>query len=206
MHDHATLSVEILSYWHPGTGRGSSHYLDALPNTDADGLPHLPGRTLKGLVRDGLQRAEAWGRLPAGATVALCGSHEDKTHFSPQAARQGALQFGNAQLPAALRQWLGQPAQAGHRQALFRDLFATAVEHERGTAQEQSLRGLRVVVPLTLTAAITLQPEAPQDNLVREWVQHLRTVLPLIRAVGGHRSRGLGRAVLTLQSDGEPRP
>ena len=45
----AMLVIDIQSYWHPGTGRGSGFHLDAVTHTGADGLPlttvpPLPGR------------------------------------------------------------------------------------------------------------------------------------------------------------------
>jgi CRISPR/Cas system CMR subunit Cmr4 (Cas7 group RAMP superfamily) len=55
------LKIEIRSYWHPGTGRGQGSHLDATTHRNARGLPSLPGRTVKGLVRDAVCRWEAFG-------------------------------------------------------------------------------------------------------------------------------------------------
>ncbi|EDN71906.1 hypothetical protein BGS_0240 [Beggiatoa sp. SS] len=45
----------------PGVGGGA--VLDELVHKDGYGLPCLPGRTIKGLLRDGSVSAEMWGLL-----------------------------------------------------------------------------------------------------------------------------------------------
>lgn len=45
------LRIELHSFWHPGTGRGDGAAADAVVHRGADGLPELPGRTVKGLLR-----------------------------------------------------------------------------------------------------------------------------------------------------------
>ena len=50
------LKIDIQSYWHPSTGRGQGSDVDALAHRDKDGIPCLPGRTIKGLLRDAVNR------------------------------------------------------------------------------------------------------------------------------------------------------
>ena len=88
----------------------------------------------------------------------------------------------------------------GHKEltaGLYRRHFSTAIEHESGTALEKSLRGIEIIVPLTLYADIECLNG--NNELVGHWAEILRDALALVRAVGAHRSRGLGRAVLDLQ-------
>src|SRR5206468_769129 len=47
-----TIEFRILTWWHPGTGRGDGATADAVAHCGSDGLPFLPGRTVKGLIRD----------------------------------------------------------------------------------------------------------------------------------------------------------
>jgi len=65
---------------------------------------------------------------------------------------------------------------------------------------DQSLRGMEVTIPLRLTANLyTLQPKPLQPNQsMDDWQDTLAKCLPLIRAVGTSRSRGLGRVSVEL--------
>ncbi|CAM2011605.1 RAMP superfamily CRISPR-associated protein [Acanthopleuribacter pedis] len=204
------LHVAIESYWHIGSGRGGGLAVDAVVHKDGDGLPELPGRGLRGLVRDAAQRAEDWGHLPKNWTAAWFGT--DTRHY-PKAANQeprdddafrvdrhhtqdGRLIFDNAVLPRALRDWLRHDPD-NLRDHFYRHLYATALDPERGTALPRSLRGMEVVVPLDLVAPLTLKPEAQGSG--EDLVASLRRCLPLIRGLGLARTRGLGRCRITLE-------
>ncbi|MFB1487667.1 MULTISPECIES: RAMP superfamily CRISPR-associated protein [unclassified Thiocapsa] len=186
----ATLSIEIQSYWHPGTGRGSGYHLDAITHTGADGLPRLPGRTLKGLLRDALYRAEVWGwpETPRGTTDALFGPRGDGIETLP-----GLLRFADATLPPVVARYLASSEGAHLVPGLYREHFSTAIVPKKGVAKQHSLRGMRVVVPLTLQASIS---EVPGLAPIAEWENRLAACFCLVNAVGAHRSRGFGRARL----------
>ena len=46
------LRFEIQSFWHAGSGRGDGAVADATVLRSRAGLPILPGRTVKGLLRE----------------------------------------------------------------------------------------------------------------------------------------------------------
>jgi hypothetical protein len=184
--------VDIRSYWHPGTGRGSGFHLDAVTHEGADGLPRLPGRTLKGLLRDAIHRAETWGwkEVHAGSTERLfgpLGREGAETAF-------GLLRVSDATLPDEVAAYLASEEGRKLVPGLYREHFSTAIEQKTGVAKERSLRGMRVVVPLTLEAEISTVPGVED---LPDWRARLGAVLPLVTAVGAHRSRGFGRAVLS---------
>jgi len=188
----AVLKLDIQSYWHPGTGRGSAFHLDAVTHTGAGGLPRLPGRALKGLLRDALQRAESWGwpNLPAGSTEALFGTKADNERSSSP----GLLRVSDATLPPEIAAYLAtDPEGQNLVPGLYREHFSTAIDPESGVATGRSLRGMRVVVPLTLQARISEVANVP---VTADWRARLTVILPLIGAVGAHRSRGFGRVRL----------
>jgi CRISPR/Cas system CSM-associated protein Csm3 (group 7 of RAMP superfamily) len=180
------LKIEIQSYWHPGTGRGQGADVDAVTHRNAKGLPILPGRTLKGLLRDAVARWES-----VALADQLFGPNEDGKETWP-----GLLRISDAGLPAMEAEYLARHKEL--LQGLFRSLHSTAVEHDTGTAKNQSLRGMEVVVPLTLYADIDTVANAKYAEL-SQWADLLKPALSLIHAVGAHRSRGLGRAVITLE-------
>ncbi len=193
-----TLKIEIRSDWHPGTGRGSGFHLDAVTHEGADGLPRLPGRTLKGLLRDALFRAESWGwpQVPQGSTATLFGAVGRTDWSTADHTTFGLLRVTDAALPAEVASYLATEDGRGLIPGLYREHFSTAIEHGTGVAKGRSLRGMRVVVPLTLFAAVS---EVPNVAPVKDWRSRLAAVLPLVTAVGAHRSRGFGRAVLTWE-------
>jgi hypothetical protein len=186
------LLLDIQSYWHPGTGRGSAFHLDAVTHAGADGLPRLPGRTLKGLLRDALWRAEQWGwpDVPAGSTAALFGTAADGESIS----RPGLLRVADAVLPEHISAYLAGNSDGRKLiPGLYREHFSTAIDGKTGVAKGRTLRGMRVVVPLMLVAVID---EVTGVDDVPDWHERLAAVLPLVTAVGAYRSRGFGRARL----------
>lgn len=191
------LSIQFHAYWHVGSGRGEGKHLDAVVDKDADGLPYVPGRMLKGLLRDACLRLESWEHkdFSDGFTDSHFGSRPDST--GDKAARhttqRGCLYLSNAVLTPDIHAWLALPDQSEARQALYRQIHATAIDETRGCALKNSLRGIEVVVPVALTA--TLDIECADAETV---VKKLRIALPLIQSIGAHRSRGLGRASLVL--------
>jgi len=210
------LKFQLHSYWRAGTGRGGGAVLDELVHKDAYGLPCLPGRTLKGLLRDAVYRAEMWGLLSddlklgeAEFTQCLFGSNAPDQEEIRLETEPGALRVSDAVLDEKLRQYLialltsapdSKNQRDGHnlRRGFFHHVHATAIEHESGTAKKTSLRGMEVTIPLTLTAQLQV---LPHTQLIENWHEELKFCLPLIRAVGSSRSRGLGRVTVTLDKN-----
>ena len=188
-----SLVIDIHGWWQPGTGRGSGAHLDALAHPDAEGIPELPGRTVKGLLRDAVKRAEELRWIEEGLTESLFGREADR---EGNGSAPGALRISSARLPDNERLWLAsQAGQAALRQ-LFTDLASTAIDADTGSARAASLRAIQVVLPLKLESRIET---LPGHELPNDWSETLRKALPLIRAVGSGRSRGLGRATLNLE-------
>lgn len=192
----ARLTIDIHSWWHPGSGRSGGAVVDATAHRDANGLPVLPGRHLKGLLRDALECAENWNWAGhAGLPERLFGNRTGNAGAHPP--QPGCLRVSDGRLPEDTAAYLANH-QTGRTliPKLFHSQFATAVDHDSGTALDHSLRGIEVVVPLQLAARIEPLPGRipPED-----WSERLAEVLPLIRAVGAGRHRGLGRAELALE-------
>ncbi len=210
MANSAILTIDIRSYWHPGTGQGLGSHLDAVTHRGADKLPALPGRTVKGLLRDAVNRWEQFGGYSkepfAGnnpsITERLFGPPPERETAENESAgerldhrRSGLLRCPDARMNESDRHYL--IANPSLISGLYRPLFSTAIDHKTGTAEEKSLRGIEVIVPLTLQVELEFV-ESSQHSLSAQWINILRPALHLIRAVGAHRSRGLGRAVFKL--------
>ncbi|NLF17971.1 MAG: hypothetical protein GX595_12085 [Lentisphaerae bacterium] len=185
------LRVCFLSYWHAGSGLGRGAELDALVLKDARGLPYLPGRTVKGLLREGMQCCEDVGVLPRGRTAEIFGVPTVKD--APDSSVPGRLFFSDARLPREDHEWLGGAEGADDRRALY-DAFAATRIDSRGLAVDHTLRTIELCVPVELVATVS--------GAEGDWPADLQRACSLVRGAGSHRSRGLGRCEMTIQTGG----
>lgn len=209
----ARLILDIQSFWHAGTGRGSGTDLDAVVHRTAAGLPFLPGRTVSGLLRDVVQQAHRLGAYPDSQLASFRGSpatwcfgtglervaSEDRVQALEEArflTEPGNLLIDSARLgddrtgQRSLEAWAqSNKARLEH---LFRP-FASTRLNEQGVAEDNTLRAIEVTVPVKLCAFVR-GPDAGPD-----WRAILREALPLLRSLGSHRHRGLGRVKATLE-------
>ncbi|GDX83847.1 hypothetical protein LBMAG42_56580 [Deltaproteobacteria bacterium] len=196
------LHFQMLGFWHPGTGRGAGPGADALANRTASGLPYLPGKTVKGLLRDAAMTAQALGGLTDpdvckafGSAYGAAGAGaRDEARF---ASVPGALRFGSAHVGATRQEvvawetWANDAGNAPGRAQMFRSFASTRIDSETGVAEHGSLRTIEVVVPLTLIAEIATSDAELARRVLAASVSH-------VFAVGAHRTRGLGRCVVTV--------
>lgn len=206
------IKFEILTWWHAGSGRDDGPVSDAKIIRGRGNLPFLPGRTVKGLVRDAARLGVAAQMLNEGQVVAWFGRdlvrinpqkgvttenrerHLDEARFHTSA---GNLIFGSATLGDTWERWAEQVLSnnADDLSATPDDLittFASTRIAEDGVAENKTLRVIEAAVPMTLWASIEGPPEAQ--------IEPLLPVLPIfLRGLGSHRNRGLGRVCATLE-------
>jgi CRISPR/Cas system CSM-associated protein Csm3 (group 7 of RAMP superfamily) len=191
------IHIELLSYWHAGSGVGQGSLYDATVIKDPNGLPYLPGRTLKGLLRDALHTCENAEQVPNGITETLFGRQSCKGTSDPSSTTQGIIYVSNATLPKEVEQKLiadiADTTKPALRDALF-DRFVSTSLDENGIATDKTLRSVELCVPLELYAMVSMDTEDPAH-----W-EALGKACSLIRALGSHRQRGLGRCKLSLKS------
>jgi len=200
-----TLVLEVHSFWHVGTGRGEGAGADSVVLRDSNGLPVVPGRQLKGLLRAAARRARELGLCHNEIETRLFGTplpdsegveslEVEEARF---ATREGALRIESATLgatpekKAAWASWARGPAGAAAVRELYRTFASTKIGAD-GVTADATLRSIEIVVPMTLHATVT----GPDDD----WPRALSTCLPFVEGVGGHRSRGLGRVTVTLEA------
>lgn len=203
-----SLHFEFVDYWHAGTGMTGGNHLDALVQKDADGLPLLNGRHIKGLLRQAVRLNEKWGALPIFSELAaaaelrsvkdwetlLFGSRNQADDSNTTQA--GVLFISDARLTPAESCYIQQQGLAPQ---LFRTLFNTRI-NEQGVADDKSLRAIEVAVPMQLTAELEIDSMAllSDDSLLTNIRSVIEHSLPLIRYAGGGRTRGLGRVRVTM--------
>ena len=189
---HARLNINMLDLWLFGSGRGEGAHIDSTPLLDAKGLPYVPGRAVKGLLRDAtLDLPQLQGLSEPAANLRLrdlFGTREEgQTRHNTQ---PGRVQFTDAQLPHPLAKKLS--ADRSVMQGLFHDIRATAIDDRTGTARDHTLRSIRAVVPMPLQAELS-SSHAEDFKLLRQAAH-------LVTALGAHRSRGLGRCACSLDT------
>ena len=202
------IKFEMLSWWHAGSGMGQGGAADSLVVRDAEGLPYLPGKTVKGLLRDAVQLAEDFDQYNAkGQTTRLFGAADpttlrpagintpsERVESEPPGRAGGLLGVDNALLPENIAGWVRK--NAGDRKPTLFDAFASTALNKDGVAKHGTLRIAEVCPPLVLFGKI----EGPDDD---EWVGLLKKCVPLIRNLGKQRHRGLGSCDVTIEKSEE---
>ncbi len=187
---------------------------------DASGLPYLPGKSVKGLLRKALRVAAAVGEVPSDAEEDIFGSavpglgdvsdvdtlEDDQTPGDAQdlalergrfATKPGSVWFGSAELPEAWRRWARASANADSAEVIAQlfDVVASTAIDEHGVARDATLRVVEVAAPMQLEAVVAGQDEAAFD----EALGHLEKCLPYLRAIGSRTRRGYGRCAVKLE-------
>ncbi|HEX9639880.1 MAG TPA: hypothetical protein VGB13_01045, partial [Candidatus Krumholzibacteria bacterium] len=186
----ANIVFEILTWWHAGTGRGDGSVADAVLARADDGLPCLPGRTVKGLARDAVRLGAEAGMATRDQLAAWFGTdivtgnaenRVEKLEAARFCTNPGSLRFESATLGKEWTKWAR--AHESERNALVSTFASTRIGAE-GVAVDQTLRVIEVALPLTL--------RAPVEGLESDSRRVLEAVLPLfVRGLGSHRNRGL---------------
>ena len=184
-----TLKYELqfFDYWHLGSGLGAGAKLDSSVVKDDDGLPYAPAKTIKGLAREMVLELD----LDCGFINRCFGFTSDKEDKcypkEPILKDENGKQiytkcyFANALLDEDEKKEI-----VSHKlQNNLYDVIAST-KIEDGIAVDDSLREIEVVIPLTLYGEI-LDIENQNDY------NKLHQALKMIKRMGLHRNRGLGR-------------
>lgn len=180
--------TEFFTYWHCGSGLSAGADVDLLTVKDAEGFPFIPGKSVKGLVREAAETLVALNpdRYPS--------SDEVERIFGQEGSLQGCAFFSNSEFPDA-----DKVALLGDTKYLFTALSSTSID-ENGIAKEHSLRRTEVALPCTLIGVIMHWPDdARSQSLIED-------SLAFVKRLGENRNRGLGRcrfAILKKEADNE---
>lgn len=200
--DMPILTIDMQSYWISGSGRGQGFAVDEETLVDGDGFPFLPGRHVKGVLLEGVHRlCEVRQDLPDRLPAWLFGA-EGRQSADPGSPGRALLLVRDARLSPGLRHELAREPHL--RDGLFRTIASTAMEPDIGVARSKSLRTLRVAVPLTLYADVSLDADrscgVPEEIAAHlgSWPDILQQALAFAPAFGGGRNRGFGRCLASL--------
>lgn len=181
-----TYTIQLHNYWHCGSGLAAGADVDALVIKDKDELPYIPGKTIKGLLReavDDLLTFENGETTASDDYLKVFGYFDDKDHRlkSESFFENAVLNPGDA-----------EAIKVAHlAQYLYTSVASTAID-VTGVAREHSLRKTQVTLPCTLTGRILDVPQSMQDTIKRAF--------GMIKNLGLDRNRGLGRCTWTTSS------
>lgn len=172
-----TYQIEMFAPWHCGSGLSAGADVDALVVKDKDGLPFIPGKTLKGLVREAVEDYCTFSQQDAKEDIIKAfglGNDGEELHH-------GTAFFSNATLCDHEREAII----AEKAQSFLYDKVASTAIGEDGIAKKFSLRKMEVTVPCILYAEI--------DNVDERMADIIEKSMGLIKRLGQNRNRGLGR-------------
>ena len=180
-------SIEFFSNWHCGSGLAAGADVDALVVKDSDGLPYIPGRTLKGLLREAATELSSDSDLVRkifGISAEPEKDEKEKETSAPDKKRIGEAFFGNATLTDG-----ATIIAAKLTPHLFQTFASTAIDEITGIAKDNSLRKIETVVPCTLKGQIK---NIPND----EGLQLIEEAMQMVKRMGTGRNRGYGRCCI----------
>lgn len=186
----ALITIKFIDYWHAGTGSTGKGDADMTTFRDEWGCPAMPMSQIKGILRE---TAETFALLKDDELNQFFGKRSEQNVY---VAQESAISFtGNALLADAQRNWLGSDVNKSYRDSLFSSQKSTAINPATGTAKNNSLRSIEVVVPLTLVKKVSWAAEEPPED----WIGLIDMICAMTPAFGKAVHDGLGRAIATCQ-------
>jgi CRISPR/Cas system CSM-associated protein Csm3 (group 7 of RAMP superfamily) len=184
-----TYKITFYSEWHCGSGLSAGSDIDALVVKDAEGFPYIPGKTLKGLLKEAaveMIQLKGENHGQSDFIKKLFGYFDEKPVGESKIHTKGSAFFSNAELNVGLR---NEAKEKNLTDFLYRDIASTSIE-ENGIAKAHSLRRMETVIPCELVATINGVDNEYEDDLIK--------CLKYIKRLGQNRNRGLGRCTFTI--------
>lgn len=169
--------IEFFSNWHCGSGLAAGADVDALAIKDKNGLPYIPGRTLKGLIRDAATALS----VDEDTLNNIFGVSGEKDNH-----KTACSFFGNATLPSAEYQYIVEQRLVSQ---LYQTFASTRID-EDGIAKDNTLRKIETVVPCKLESEILNVPEGSEKTI--------EEAISFIKRMGTGRNRGYGRCKMAI--------
>lgn len=179
------FQIEFFTLWHTSSGLSGGVESKLQVIKDNQGLPFIPGKTLKGLLREAASNLNILHpeMITSVFIEQIFGTGEDQLNVTEPHKSQ--CFFGNATLSEGLAARLKNDEE-NIKQHLFTTIASTAIE-ENGLAKNHSLRQIEATIPLTLYAAIEGFPNE------EAYLIQLEKCFQWIKKMGTNRTRGFGR-------------
>lgn len=190
------ITLNIKSYWRAGSGDSAGSYADLLV-IKKKGLPYLPGKQLRGLLKKAFVTADAadWFEDQPDQSKNLI----DLLFGTKGAQGQGLIVTPSATLSAAEQQWFS--AEHQRTKMLYHTIDTQAVDFDTGTTKISSLRTMEVTIPLQLSTTISLREDEQHDFTKHNLQQWLSDCCSLINVIGADKNRGFGQVEITVSEN-----
>lgn len=180
--------IEFHTDWHCGSGLAAGADVDALVVKDKNSLPLIPGKTIKGLLREAVEEIRGFQKKECDNLFVETFGYFEKEKSE---MKKGNTFFSNAELSIQ-----EQTAVISNKVArfMYRSVASTAIDKD-GIAKEHSLRKMEVTVPCILYGEILNVPEGCTEEM--------KNALKYIKRLGQNRNRGLGRCTIIIEEGGK---
>lgn len=187
-----TLEIMFQSSWHISASMSGGVVADSILVRDEKGIPFIPGRALKGALREG---AEVLGQCREDLKDCISfyfGSRSDTSSVN----QPGCITISNGEIPSDVYSYLLS------KNDVDRDLFVSDMAEVRiqtaledGQVKTGSLRSIECGIPGIFFKA---QLEC-ENSLCKSWdVEYFKAVCAAVKFIGAGRTKGLGRCVIKL--------
>jgi CRISPR-associated protein Csx10 len=210
-----SVRLTMGSDWHVGSGMGRPGNIDRLIVRDADGLPFVPAKTVRGIWRDSCERLcrgldggqlGDWSRLVDrlfGSQPGLAKRRDNeesrdptKYHDDPRKAPlESAVQIRSARIPGPLRKLLIRDDRR-LREAMTFVKPGVKIDRRSGSAQTDFLRFEELARKGTIVEAECRLAISSEFREVASALLIAST--KLVERLGGKRRRGAGRCRLEI--------
>ncbi len=179
--------IHLLSDWHCGSGLSAGAESDAEVLKDENNHPYIPGKTIKGLLKDALlEMPETTSNISQLEIGKFFGKEVKNDQGKVIRTEAGNAFFSNAILGKEERNEITKEL----AEFLYHHISSTKID-EKGVADNKSLRVMEVCMPIVLEGEIELENEQYDKVLIEKatkWLRH----------IGVNRNRGLGRCKIVI--------
>ena len=187
------LTLDFRSYWRAGSGNSAGAYADALV-IKKNGLPYLPGKQLRGLLKKAFTTAQAakWFTEQDDNLV-------EKLFGKEGVQGQGLLITPSATLSTAEHNWCTEDKERIKK--LYRTINTQAVDSATSTTKIGSLRTMEVTIPLKLSTIISINQDVEHGLNTKDLKQWLNDCCCLITVIGADKNRGFGQVIVSTEEE-----
>lgn len=187
----AHIVIHCDSEWLIAGGDSILGTADLAPMLDGEGLPFVPGRTLRGLLREAVAQVDEALGHGANHAARLFGTRKAGPNTREEPG-DGCVRIGDALLPREIADLCKKP---DDRIDLLATIRRTALNRITRTAKHGTLREMEVAIA-GLQLIGTVECRSTED------LELLAFAGGLVRGFGHSRSRGLGRCHLEFMQSG----
>ena len=174
--------VTFLDYWHLSSGLSAGAKLDSTVTRDENGLPYIPGKTIKGLIREMAELTKNFDFV----TTCFGSSSDEKDKFYSEEKIVGECNFSNVEIEENTKKSIINNSLENQ---LFDEIASTKID-KNGIAESGSLREIEVVVPISLFGEIKNIPDVYKQEMIN--------AIKKVKRMGLNRNRGLGRCKIEI--------